>query len=206
MGLVLTQGAVTAQSSYIVPVVMAAAGYKGTNYSVTAYSLVKGIMTLTISGTWPTGNGFEPGNNAIQGSPTRQGGQKVVLWGFANANYLNGVTVTVIANNPTLKQFSFYFNHADDSNTESTAKRRHRLLNPGLNGVRAVRIECGQGLSTDLLYVGDFKLTTTQYMACLSLAGQLVVEVVGENIPADQIFILSSASNSGDTAQITLIY
>lgn len=209
MSLILTQGAVTAQSSYIVPVVMAAAGYKGTNFAVTAYSFANGIGTLTISGTFPQ-NGFQPGSNNLQGSPTRQGGQQVVLWGFADSVHseaLNGKTVTVIANNPALGIFSFYFAGQDGySGSESAALAAPRSLNPGLNGVRAVRIECGQGLSTDILYVGDLNLSSTQYLAALSLAGQLVVEIAGENIPADQIFILSSASNAGDTAQCTLLY
>ena len=209
MGMIRTFGAVTAISTAIRPVVMAAAGFAGTGhkFAVTAYAFAAGIGTLTVTSMPTDGAGFQPGPNALQGSPTRQGGQQVVLWGFGTATWLNGKTVTVIANNPALNQFSFYFSGQDgNSGTLTTAYAAPRSLNPGLNGVRAVRIECGQGLSTDLLYVGDLNLSSTQYMACLSLAGQLVVEIVGENIPSDEIFILSSASNAGDTAQIVCIY
>jgi hypothetical protein len=70
---------------------------------------------------------------------------------------------------------------------------------------RAVRLEADSGNSTNVVYVGDLKVTATQYMTALTLAGQSSIVIAGDNIPADRIMIFgSSATNCA--VQISLIY
>ena len=69
---------------------------------------------------------------------------------------------------------------------------------------RAVRLECSQSLSTDFVYVGDLNVSSTQYVAALSLTGQLSIEIASENIPPEAIFI--DCTMTGDSVQVSVIY
>ena len=214
MGVPRTIPAVLATSAYIIPV------YHGTIIAAVTFSILKGIATIVLGpGNLPTNgyngpNGYPPaaniathsnfniygGINGSSGGPA--GGQQVTLWGFTTATYFNGVVVSVIDCDPVAGSFRFYFNHADVASTADTGNtaacpQRH---------FRAVRLECDQALSTALIYVGDLNLSATQYMACLSLAGQLAIEVASENIPADRIFVLANGTASTNLVHVTLIY
>lgn len=134
---------------------------------------------------------------------TQSGGQKVTLWGFTNATWLNGKTVTVIANNPALGTFSFYFSGQDG---ESGSDTGNTAPSDPSNVCRAVRLECGQSLGSDIIYVGDLNVSSSQYMAALSLTGQFSIEIVGENIPAEGVFIDTNGSADTDGVQVTLLY
>ncbi len=190
-----------------------------------SFSILKGIATIVMGSLPKTGyngpNGYIPtptfspatttqSVNLVTGAPfdiyggTAPGpvgkGQQVTLWGFTTATYFNGKRVTVIDNNPALKSWRFYFNHAD---VASTADAGNTAPSP-FQHYRAIRLECGQGNGTDFVYVGDLNVSSTQYMAALSLAGQLSIEIASENIPPEGIFI--DGTSGSDTVQVTVIY
>ena len=201
MGAIRTLGATLAVKGTPTPAVLAAAGYTGTVIAVSAYTIVNGIATLTLA-SLPS-NGFNGPNQAIAGYPANPaGGQQVTLWGFTNGTVFNGKKVTIVRNDPTAKTIEFYFNSTNDSNTESGA---FAAPSP-FQHYRAVRLECGQGLSSDVIYVGDLNVSSSRYMALLSLAGQLAIEIASENIPPEGIMIDTSGSGSGDTVQVSLVY
>jgi len=203
----------------------------GVVIAAVGFSISKGICTINLgAGNLPTNgyngpNGyiptptFTPASAAqefnsqtgqplnIQGYPKAPAnGQKVILWGFTTTVglLLNGKVVTVIANNPAAGTFSFYFAHADDLSA-GLADAGNTAPAP-FQHYRAIRLECSQALSTDLIYVGDGNVSSTQYMACLSLAGQLSIELASENIPPEGIWIDTSGSASTDQVMVTLIY
>ena len=199
MGVPRTLGATLAVKGTPTPAVLAAAGYTPAPIAVSAYTIVNGIATLTLA-SLPS-NGFNGPNQAIAGYPANPaGGQQVTLWGFTNGTVFNGKKVTIVRNNPTAKTIEFYFNSTNDSNTESGA---FAAPSP-FQHYRAVRLECGQGLSSDVIYVGDLNVSSSRYMALLSLAGQLAIEIASENIPPEGIMI--DCSGSGDTVQVSLVY
>ena len=201
MGVPRTLGATLAVKGTPTPAVLAAAGYTGTVIAVSAYTIVNGIATLTLA-SLPS-NGFNGPNQAIAGYPANPaGGQQVTLWGFTNGTVFNGKKVTIVRNDPTAKTIEFYFNSTNDSNTESGA---FAAPSP-FQHYRAIRLECSQSLGTDLIYVGDLNVSSTQYVAALSLAGQLAIETASENIPPEGIMIDTSGSGSGDTVQVSLVY
>lgn len=191
--------------------------FSGTQISAVSFSINNGIATIVLgAGSLPT-NGYNGPNGYPQqngttgaefdifggtagGSGNAAGGQQVSLWGFTTATYFNGKTVTVLDNNPTLGSFRFYFNHA---NVASTNDAGITAASP-FEHYRAVRIECDQSLGTDIIYVGDLNVSSTRYMAALSLTGQLSIEVASENIPADRIWLASTANT--DKCHITTIY
>ena len=47
-------------------------------------------------------------------------------------------------------------------------------------------------------------MSSSQYMAALSLAGQLSVEIASENIPVERVMIDGTADT--DTVQVSIIY
>lgn len=213
MGAIRTLGAVTAVKGTPTPAVLAAAYYTSSNLAVpgvvigtASFSIVKNIATITFTSGY-TGanfpaNGYNGPNNAIQGVFPPPGGQQVVLWGFGTATYFNGKRVSVISNNPVTGSFSFYFVHANASGSDTTG-----LTAPiPAERYRAIRLECGQALSTDLIYVGDGNVSSTQYMACLSLVGQLAIELAGDNIPPEGIWIDTSGTSEGDVCQVSVVY
>ena len=201
MGVPRTLGATLAVKGTPTPAVLAAAGYTPAPIAVSAYTIVNGIATLTLA-SLPS-NGFNGPNQAIAGYPANPaGGQQVTLWGFTNGTVFNGKKVTIVRNDPTAKTIEFYFNSTNDSNTESGA---FAAPSP-FQHYRAVRLECGQGLSSDVIYVGDLNVSSSRYMALLSLAGQLAIEIASENIPPEGIMIDTSGSGSGDTVQVSLVY
>lgn len=174
--------------------------HTGTVLAAASFSISKGIATIVLTPALPA-NGYNGPDHNIAGYPGNPaGGQQVTLWGFTTATYFNGKTVSVISNDPVAKSFSFYIAHADVGSTGDTG---NTAASP-FQHYRAVRIECAQTLGTDLIYVGDGNVTSTQYVAVLSLAGQLAVEIASENIPADRIFITGTGST--DSVLVSLIY
>jgi hypothetical protein len=210
MGVPRTIGAVTVTSGTPTPV------FTGTIIAAETFSITNGIATIVLGNANFPKNGYNPANgypapNATTGSKfdiagpgagsgSPAGGQQVTLWGFATATYFNGKVVSVINCDPVAGSFSFYFNHA---NVNSTSDAGNTAACP-FQHYRAVRIECGQGNGTDIVYVGDLNVSSSRYVAALSLTGQLSVEIASENIPADRIFI--DGTSSSDTVQVSLIY
>jgi hypothetical protein len=207
MGIPRTLGAVSAVPGTPTPV------FTGTKISAVSFSITNGVATIVLgAGNLPTNgyngpNGYPPAGSRFDiagpgaGSGGPAGGQQVTLWGFATATYFNGKVVSVINCDPIAGSFSFRFNHA---NVASTADTGSTAACP-FQHYRAVRLECSQGIaSTDIIYVGDLNVSSTRYVAALSLGGQLSVEIAGENIPADRIFI--DATSSADSVQVSLIY
>lgn len=210
MGAIRTLGAVTATAGTPTPV------YTGAVTAAASFSITKGIATIVLGSTIPvngyngpngyptrngtTGSKFDIHGGISGGSGGPAGGQQVTLWGFATATYFNGKTITVLDIDPGKNSFRFYFNHADVASTSDTGST---AVAPSEH-YRAVRIEVGQGNGTDLVYVGDLNVSSSRYMAALSLAGQSSIVIAGDNIPADRIFI--DATSSSDTVQASLIY
>jgi len=232
MGAIRTLGLATAVAGTPTPAVLAAAYYTSANLATpgvviaaASFSITKGIATIVLGSTLPTNgyngpNGYIPTPTFTPASATQEfnsqtgqplniqgypkapaNGQKVVLWGFT-ATELNGLVVTVIDNNPANNSFRFAINHADVGSTSDTGKTAPAPF----QHYRAIRLECSQSLSTDLIYVGDSNVKSTQYMACLSLAGQLSIEIASENIPPEGIWIDTNGSASTDQVMVTLIY
>jgi hypothetical protein len=153
---------------------------------------------------YPSANGTTDSKFDIQGKWPAANGQQVTLWAFSTATYFNGKVVTVLDNNPGINggagSFRFYFNHA---NVASTADAGNTAPSP-FQRYRAVRLECGQGNGTDIVYVGDLNVSSTRYVAALTLTGQLSVEIAGDNIPVDRVMI--DGTSSADKVQVSLIY
>jgi hypothetical protein len=168
--------------------------HTGTVIVASSFSISKGIATIVL-------------NAASLPSVGYNRGQQVTLWGFTTATYFNGDTVTVIANDFAQVSFSFATTYAD---VNSTSDAGNTAAVP-LDKQRAVRIEADQNNSTHKIYVGDgyvtapgvSPVTAGRYTACLALAGQISVELVGDNIDASRIFI--DTDSTGATVQVTLI-
>lgn len=224
MGTPATKGAVTITSSPI-PALLAAAGYTGTVIAAVSFSITNGIATISLGANNLPTNGYNgpngyPANNGttharfdIYGGVSGQnnaggnnrgggaaGGQQVVLWGFTTATYFNGKIVTVLDNHPLAGTFRFYFNHA---NVASTNDAGNTAPIP-VEAYRAIRIECGQSNGTDFVYVGDLNVSSSRYIAALSLTGQVAVEISSDNLRADRIMLASTSTS--DTAQISVTY
>lgn len=211
MGVPRTIGTIGSTNGAIVPVLT------GPVVAAVSFSITNGIATIVLgSANLPTvgyngPNGYPPSNNSkfdiyggINGNSSGgpAGGQQVTLWGFTTATYFNGTTVTVLDNDPVTGSFRFRFNHA---NVGSTNDAGNTAPSP-VQRYRSVRIECAQGLGTDLVYVGDLNVSSTRYIAALSLAGQLAVEVTGDNIDASRIFIKGSNGAATDSVVVSVIY
>src|ERR1700676_1749719 len=204
MGIPRTLGAVVVGALPPTPI------YTGPVINAVSFSIKAGIATIVLGpGNLPSNgyngpNGFPTQNKTTgssfdiyggvsgqnnAGSPNNggnaAGGQQVTLWGFTTATYFNAKTITVLDCNPAAGSFRFYFANANVGSTNDAGKTAPIPT----QRYRAVRIECSQTLGTDFIYVGDLNVSSTQYVAALSLAGQLAVEVAGDNIPADRIFI-----------------
>lgn len=199
MGAPRTLGVATVVAGTPTPVVLAAAGYTGVVIAAASFSISKGKATIVLSTALPA-TGYNGPNNSIQGNWPAPNGQQITLWGFATATYFNGKKISVISNDPVAKSFSFYFNHADVASTSDTGNTAPSPF----QHYRAIRIECSQSLGTDFIYVGDLNVSSTRYVAALSLLGQLSVEIASENIPPEAVFI--DGTTDGDSCQISLIY
>jgi hypothetical protein len=224
MGVPRTLGATTVVPGAPVPAVLAAAGYSGVVLSIATLSIMTGgYATITLSTASEAGSKFPTnGFNGPNGYPTQNGttgsefdiqgkwpaanGQQITMWGFTGAGTaLNGKVVSVVNCNPSANagagSFSFYF-----GTTHLVAASDTGLVAPSpWQHYRAIRLECSQSMgSSDFIYVGDLNVSSTRYVAALSLAGQLSVEVAGENIPADRVFI--DGTTSADSCQVSLIY
>lgn len=207
MGVPRTLGAVVVTANTPTPV------FTGPVIAAASFSISGGIATIVLNGTLPKTGYNGPSGYPDQESPEQApfrpyageanngaGGQKVTLWGFTTATYFNGISITVLDNNPAAGSFRFYFNH---SNVASTNDAGNTAPIP-VQAYRAVRIECSQTLGTDIVYVGDGKVSSTRYVAALSLAGQIAVEIVSDNIRAENIYI--DGTTNGDSVQVSLIY
>ena len=225
MGTVRTLGLCTAVKGTPTPAVLAAAYYTSSNLATpgvviaaVGFSILKNICTVTLNtSTFPT-NGYNgpngyPTQNATTGSSLdiqskwpAANGQQVTLWGFTSTVglLLNGKRVSVLNCNPTAKSFSFYFAHADDLSA-GLADTGNTAPSP-FQHYRAIRLECSQSLGTDLIYVGDLNVSSAQYMACLSLAGQLSIVIALDNIPPESIMIDTSGTAGTDQVQVTVLY
>lgn len=213
MGMIRTLGAVTVTAGTPTPVLKPILSI----VAAVSFSITNNIATINLgAGNLPANgyngpNGF-PTQNATTGAafdifggvnrPTGQagGGQQVILWGFGTGTYFNGKVVTVLDCNPTAGTFRFAFTHA---NVASTNDAGNTAPVP-FQHYRTVRIEAGQSNGTDLVYVGDSNVSSSQYTTALSLAGIRAIDISSDNIPAARIFI-DGTSNS-DTAQISIIY
>lgn len=198
MGMVKTIGAAAVTAGTPTPVLFAAANSPFTTYSITSASLVNGQLTFTCSTALPS-NGFNGPNQAIAGYPLPAGGQQVVLWSLGVYTDLNGKKVTVVSSNPAAGTFTIYYNGAHsgtDTGKVAAAPFQH---------YRAIRLECSQGNGTDFVYVGDNKVSSTQYMAALSLSGQLNIEIACDNIPAECVCI-DGTTTTTDKVQVGLLY
>ena len=219
MGAIRTLGLATAVAGQPTPVVLAAAYYTSSNLvtpgvviQASSYVIKNGVATVVLASTLPTNgyngpNGYPVQNKTtgskldIQGVYPSPNGQQVTLWGFTNATVFNGKRVSVIANNPKTNSFSFYIDSGDDSNTDTG----NTAPSP-FQHYRVIRLECSQSLGSDLIYVGDLNVSSSQYMACLSLTGQLAIEIASENIPPEGIFIDTNGSSETDQVMVTVVY
>jgi hypothetical protein len=203
MGLPRTLGVVTVIAGTPVPAVLAAAGYSPSPLTASSYSISGGIATIVFGSPLPAGFYGGPQGYAKVASPVGTGGscggQQVTLWGFTTGTYFNGLKVSVI-DQPTPSSFRFYINYANVGSTSDTGKA---AASP-FQHYRAVRIEISQSDGTDFVYVGDLNVSSSRYVAALSLAGQSSMEIAGENIPPEGIFI--DGTSDGDTVQVSLIY
>ena len=223
MGMARTLGAATVTPGTPTPAIFAAAGSPFTTIAAASFSITNGIARIVLGVALPT-NGYNgpngyPISNATTGSKldiyggtrgsnntggANQGGggsgQQVTLWGFTTATYFNGKSITVLDCDPSTKSFRFAFNHA---NVGSTADTGNTSPAP-FQHYRAIRLECSQSDGTDFIYVGDQYVSSTQYMAALSLTGQLAIEIASENIPAERVMIDGTANT--DSCQVSLIY
>jgi hypothetical protein len=231
--MIRTLGAVAVGAIPPTPAVLAAAYYTSVNLAtpgvvigVASFSILKGIATVFLNATLPVigyngENGYLPVQTFSPANPTqsvnfhkgkpfdiyggiapgpRGRGEQVTLWGFGTATYFNGKRITVLDNNPATNSFRFYIAHADVANTADTTG----LTAPSpAQHYRVVRLECSQTLGTDIIYVGDLNVSSTQYMAALSLAGQFSIEIAGENVPPEGIWITGTGPT--DSCQVTLI-
>lgn len=211
MGVPRTIGTISSVNQAITPVftgpVTAAVSFTITNNIATIFLGVGNLPTTGYNGP----NGYPPSNNSkfdiyggvngySSGGPA--GGQQVTLWSFATATYFNGKTITVLDNDPTTGAFRFYFTHANVANTADTGNTAPIPV----QRYRAVRLECAQTLGTDLVYVGDLNVSSTRYIAALSLTGQFFVEVAGDNIAPDRIWIKGSNAAATDSVVASVIY
>ncbi len=197
MGVLRTLPALVASNTVITPV------YSGTVIAASTFAWAAGIATVVLNTSAFPKNGYNGPNVAISNPPS--GGQQVTLWGFTSTAgaYANGRPVTVIDNNPALKSFRFYL--TGPSVTQAATSDAGSTAACPFQHYRAVRIEIDPSAS-DTIWVGDLNLSSTQYMAALSAAGQTSIEIASENIPADRIFVLASGDNADDIVHCTLIY
>jgi hypothetical protein len=224
MGVPKTLGAATVTPGTPTPAVLAAANTPFLTIASSSFSILNGIATIVLSTALPLNgyngpNGYPVPNVNLPGSRldiyggtrgsnntggANQGGggsgQQVTLWGFTTATYFNGISITVLDCNPSTNSFRFTFNHANVASTVDAGK-----TSPAPFGhYRAIRLECGLGNGTDYVYVGDEYVSSTRYMSALSLAGQLSIEVAGDNIPVERIMI--DGTSGTDVVQVSLIY
>lgn len=221
MGVPRTIGTVSSVNGALTPVLT------GAVIAAVSFSITKGIATIKLGASalpkngyngpngYPTSNGTTGSKFDIYGGVSGRnnsggsnqggnaaGGQQVTLWGFATATYFNGKTITVLDCDPSQDSFRFYFNHAD---VGSTADTGNTAAIP-VQSYRVVRIICAASLGSDIVYVGDLNVSSTQYIAALSLTGQLSVDVTGDNIRADRIWIKGSNGAATDSVVVSVIY
>lgn len=185
-----------------IPPVIATAGtptpvFTGTVTAAASFSIANGLTTIVLGSALPA-SGYNLG-------------QQVTLWGFTTGTYLNGLAVTVTANNPAHNSFSFSTTHA---NVTSTTDAGNTAPAP-VQKFRAVRVEVyappgSVDTSANAIFVGDGSVSATQYMAQLIYGGvqQSItfggMEIEAANVDASRIFI--DTPTTGSKAQVTLFY
>lgn len=186
MGMIRLLGSISATAGTPTPV------FTGAVTAAVSFSIKNNIATIILNASaMPVGYSAGQIGASV--------GQQVTLWGFATATYFNGKTVTVSYSNSTFKIFSFPFTHADVASTADTGNtapvpfQQHRM----------VRLVCSP-TATHTIYVGDGTVSSSQYMAALNPSFQNYVELSGDRIPADRIFI--DTDNTGTTVQVSVIY
>ena|ERR1700751_2001855 len=153
------------------------------NLTVSTVAVTNGIATVTFT----TAHGITAA------------GAKVTFWNIGTNTWLSKVTASVSNVNSTT-QIEFPTTHA---NVASGADTGSAIVSPP-NRYRVVRIEIDQSAGTNKLYVGDFNVSSTQYAATLTLAGQIAFELAGEGIDPTLIFVDASASST--KYQMSLVY
>lgn len=182
MGVLRTLGAVVITSGTPTPI------YTGPVVAAVSYSITNGIVAVVLGASNFPSVGYLPG-------------QQVTLWGWTStAVIFNGKVVTVLNSDPVTGTFRFAFNHA---NIGSTTSGIGQTAPAPIDKFRAVRIECGQSMSTHIAYVGDLNVSSSQYAAALTLAGQIAFVLSGDNIDASRIMV--DGTNTGDTLQISVV-
>lgn len=183
MGMTKNLGAAAVTSGTPTPVLFAAASSPFTTYSITSMALANGTLTFTITGTLPV----QVGTN-----------KQIVLWGLSVYTDLNGKKVQAVIG-PNGNTFAVPYNGSHsgtDTGECGLAPFQH---------YRAIRLECGQTNGADFVYVGNNNVSSSQYVAALSLSGQLNIEIACDNIPAECICI-DGTTTTTDTVQVSLIY
>jgi hypothetical protein len=145
--------------------------FTGSTATITNVALQNNLLTVTCS------NSFVPG-------------QQVGFWGVATATFLNNVRVVV--QSVTSTQFTAVFvranyNSASDSGTAFTSP---------IERFRIVRIEVDQSAGAGKIFVGDLNVSSTQYVACLTLTGQIAFEFTGEDIDPSTMFVDTSVNGT----------
>ncbi|HEV2523331.1 MAG TPA: hypothetical protein VGT24_13205 [Candidatus Acidoferrales bacterium] len=190
--------------------------YSGSVVSAISFSITNNIASIVLgAGNLPTNgyngpNGFPIVNaegakqdiyGGIAGKGSQPGyGQQVTLWGFTTATYFNGKTVTVLDNDPSTGTFRFAFTHMNVASTADAGKTAPQPTEK----YRAVRVEIDQSAGTAVLFVGDLNVSSSRYNAALTLAGQIAVELSGDNIDASRMFLDTSVT--GTLGHVTLVY
>ena len=171
--------------------------YTGTVTAAASFSITNNVATIILGSALPA-VGYNPGS--YQGSGFPVGGDQVTLWAFTTATYFNGKTVTVIANNPVAKSFSFAFTHA---NVGSTADTGNTAVAP-TEQYRSVRLEVDQSAGAGKIFVGDLNVSSSQYAECLSLTAQIAAVIASGTVPPERIMCDTSVSTT--KVQVSLMY
>ena len=186
MGMIRLLGSVSATAGTPTPV------YTGTVTPAVSFSIKNNVANIILNASsMPVGYSAGQIGASV--------GQQVTLWGFSTATYFNGKTVTVSQSDSTFNKFSFPFTHIDVVSTADTGNTAPAPF----QHYRAVRLECSPS-ATHTVYVGDGTVSSSQYMAALNPAFQNFVEISGDNIPADRIFI--DTDSTGTAVQVSLVY
>lgn len=125
-------------------------------------------------------------------------GQQIGFFGVGTNTFLNGAIVTV-TRVVSATSFEAIYGHANVALAGDTGTAFAQLS----QRYRVVRFEIDQSAAGAKIFIGDFNVSSTQYVACISLSGQLAYEFSGEAIDPSRIFLDTSAS--GTKAQLSTV-
>jgi len=117
---------------------------------------------------------------------------QVTFFGVGTNTFLNGQTVSVTAI-PDAKTIEFSTTNADVAYVAETGSA---IVNALDQRYRVLRLELDEDASTGAIYVGDNQVSSEQYSAKLTLAGQAAFELVGEGIDPSRVWVDTSASTT----------